>query len=72
MTRDVDRISVPTDGRGPHSVVPPEMDDLDDDGPLPSAIPLSPTQLIVGFGVIASLIVFLLGRRWRRRDRSDR
>ncbi len=72
MTRDVDRITVPTNGRGPHPVVPPALDDpADDDTPIPSPIPLSSGQLIVGFGVIASLILLLLGRRRRGRDRDD-
>lgn len=81
MSTDPDRIAVPTNGRGPHAVpgvddagptptspatprpaVPPELDlSADLSGPFSSR------QLIVGFGIIASVVLLLISRARRRR-----
>jgi hypothetical protein len=67
MSPETDRIPVPTNGKGPHPIAPvapgPAADPPE---PGPATIAFTPTQLAVGFGIIASLIV-LLARRMRRR-----
>ncbi len=72
---DTDRIAVPTNGRGPHPVAAP-ADAADRARPadavqLPAGTDLStavsPKQLAVGFGIVASLVLLLVGRRARRR-----
>lgn len=71
MTREIDRIPVPTNGRGPKPVeaveprvapgtTPPTGDDADR---TLQTVAFTPTQLAVGFGILASLILWLLGRR---------
>ena len=73
MSSETDRIAVPTNGRGPHPV--PETtgttdaDDLSDSTPsdVDLSNALSPKQLAVGFGVIASLVLLAVARARRRR-----
>jgi hypothetical protein len=81
MTQNSDRIAVPTNGKGPHPVAtplaplrgePPTADPpattFDPSDPaLLGAI--SPKQLAVGFGIIASLVLIALGRSRRRPGR---
>ena len=69
MSLDNDRIPVPTNGRGPHPVDtrPP----ADGSPPAESTAAFTPTQLAVGFGILASLVV-LVARRLGRRGRSGR
>jgi hypothetical protein len=69
-----DRIPVPTNGSGRHllddgSTAPATPADT----PVPDApsVTVTPAQLAIGFGVIASVILFLVGRM-RRRSRSGR
>jgi hypothetical protein len=94
MSSDPDRISVPTNGKRPHSVptmtTPPAGQDAPDVGVTADAatatatkdapagtrsaspdLPggLSPQQLAVGFGIIASLVLLALGRSRRRPGR---
>ena len=68
MSRGTERIPVPTNGRGPQRVeepVPPT-----DAPPFDQAtVAFTPTQLAVGFGILASLVLLLAGRI-RRRGRS--
>jgi hypothetical protein len=68
MSSDTDRIQVPTNGKGPHPVHAP---DLDPEPPAPEAISVAftPTQLAVGFGILASLVLLVVGRM-RRRGRT--
>ena len=82
MSDDPDRIAVPTNGRKPHPVTaalaplrgePPTADAPTADAPraFPLADPallgaVSPKQLAVGFGIIASLLLLVLGRSRRR------
>jgi hypothetical protein len=68
VSQETDRIVVPTNGKGPHPVdsTPPPEAPVD---PLPSTVTFTPTQLAVGFGILASLV--LLVARQVRRGRSD-
>ena len=80
MSDDSDRIAVPTNGRSPHPVAaplaplrgepptaePPRAFDPTDPALLGA---VSPKQLAVGFGIIASLIVLAIGRSRFRRGR---
>jgi len=78
MSPDTDRIAVPTNGRGPHPVAAPVEEatptDPADAVQLPSGIDLSnavsPKQLAVGLGIVAS-VVLLLAERARRRRSGD-
>lgn len=75
MNHDTDRVTVPTNGRKPHTV--PDADDAADDAasrdPVAKVtspeltIAVNPAQLAVGFGVIAAVILLLLGRHRGRR-----
>ena len=64
-----DRIPVPTNGKGPHPVEPSPA--ADGSPPTESTAAFTPTQLAVGFGILASLVV-LVARRLGRRGRSGR
>jgi hypothetical protein len=68
MSQETDRIPVPTNGTGPHPVETPWMP-ADDEAPPPASVVFTPTQLAVGFGIIASLVLLAVGRI-RRRSRS--
>ena len=74
MSQDPDRIAVPTNGRRPHAVA---------EAPAPAAPPdggagepsdeemstaFSPKQLAIGFGIVASLVLLLIGSARRRRS----
>ena len=72
MTREIDRIPVPTNGRGPKPVEPAEPSTAtpgttptigDDADRTLQTVAFTPTQLAVGFGILASLILWMLGRR---------
>jgi hypothetical protein len=71
-----DRIAVPTNGRGPHPVAPSAAATTDPaaDPATPSArdlpLAMSPERLAVGLGIVASLIILVVGlaRRGRSRD----
>ena len=72
MSQETDRIVVPTNGKHPHPVsapVPPTAPE----GPItPPTVPFTPTQLAVGFGILAAIVALLagsLGRRGRSRRR---
>ena len=80
MSQETDRVPVPTNGRGPHRAppaglaatppAPPATPPASSSASRPTAtdprLVVSPTQLAVGFGVLASLILLLAGRRRRR------
>jgi hypothetical protein len=77
VTQPEDRIAVPTNGHHPRlhegDLIEPELDpptDLGAGSPsftLPAIRPtvpnVTPTQAAVGFGIVAALILLLLGRR---------
>ena len=68
MSPATNRIPVPTNGKDPHRVEEPAPPT--DSPPLDQAtVAFTPTQLAVGFGILASLVL-LLARRIRRRGRS--
>jgi hypothetical protein len=82
MSPDPDRIAVPTNGRRPHAVTTlatepepaaetPSAESaaagVPSDAELATA--LSPKQLAVGFGVVASIVLLVAGRLLRRRSR---
>jgi hypothetical protein len=84
MTEDPDRIAVPTNGRKPHAVAPlaplrgepptadpPVADRTRSFSPTDPALlgAVSPKQLAVGMGIVASLILLALGRSRIRRGR---
>ncbi len=79
MTGDPDRIAVPTNGRKPHPVAPleplrgepPTAEPLHTFSPTDPALlgAVSPRQLAIGFGVVASLVLLALGRSRRRPGR---
>ena len=76
MSPDTDRIAVPTNGRGPHpapdappaglAATPSASSATSPPTATDPRVVVSPTQLAVGFGVLASLILLLAGRRRRR------
>ena len=82
MSPDSDRIAVPTNGRRPHAVTTPTVEPdvpagtasegtetgAPSDAELATA--LSPKQLAVGFGVVASIVLLVAGRVLRRRTRG--
>ncbi len=71
MSRADDRIPVPTNGHRPPLAAQVDLDDEPVDPSIPVAsrrgvaIDATPAQLVVGFGAVVWLIVFLLGRRRR-------
>jgi len=77
MSPESDRIAVPTNGRGPHPIgdtatasasgatspgAPTEEE---------MSVAFSPKQLAIGFGIIASLALLLIGRARRRGPTDD-
>jgi hypothetical protein len=80
MTEETDRIAVPTNGRSPHPVAaplaplrgePPTAEPAPTFNPTDPALlgAVSPKQLAIGFGIIASLVLLALGRSRNRRGR---
>jgi len=82
LSTEPDRIAVPTNGRRPHPVTTStepavgsgsesgveETAAVPSDADLASAV--SPKQLAVGFGVVASILLLVAGRVLRRRTRG--
>jgi hypothetical protein len=77
VTGGSDRVAVPTNGRGPHPVAPSSAATTTDPAADPDASPardltlaMSPERLAVGLGIVASLIILVVGlaRRGRSRD----
>ena len=70
MSQETERIPVPTNGKGPHPIEDaqhvPDPADVD----VPSTATFTPAQLAIGFGIIASLILLVVGRLRRNRQRS--
>ena len=74
MSQDIDRIAVPTNGRAPHPVpaspaaAPPESRPSGtSDEEL--AVAFTPKQLAIGLGILASLLLLIVGRARRRSGR---
>ena len=68
MSGPKDRVTVPTNGHHPRLPDGEPATELDTLAPLRPAVPnVTPTQAVVGFGIVAALILLLLGRR-RGRD----
>ena len=83
MSSEPDRIAVPTNGRRPHPVATLTAEEpTAPSGPAPAevaasgpsdaelATALSPKQLAVGFGIVASIVLLAAGRVLRRRARG--
>ena len=70
MSQETERIPVPTNGKGPHPIddARPVVDPPEPEAP--STLTFTPAQLAVGFGIIASLILLVVGRLRRNRQRS--
>lgn len=66
MSPEPERVAVPTNGRGPHHAANPVPSEATE-RPSPKVSPaaFSPTQLVVGFGILASILV-IFARRIRR------
>ena len=74
MSPDTDRIAVPTNGKRPHPVAAPSAPTPDAPVPVPAVpatTPFTPTQLAVGFGILAAILALLAGSL-RRRPRAGR
>ena len=80
MSTDPNRIAVPTNGKGPHPVTtplpplrgePPTAEPLETFSPTDPALlgAVSPKQLAIGFGIVASLVLLAIGRTRRRPGR---
>ncbi len=77
MSADNERIAVPTNARGPRT----DPDPIEPGAPArpalelpasgPTAAPFNPTQLLLGFTIVAS-IVAIVARRLRRRSGRPR
>ena len=77
MSGESDRIAVPTNGRGPHPVAPSPAAPRPTRRPIPPRrsakdlpLAMSPERLAVGLGIVASLVILIVGlaRRGRSRD----
>jgi hypothetical protein len=83
MSRPGDRITIPTNGHHTLAADPspaeapassptspaPDLDRPAGPGGTDVRFAVTPGQAIMGFGIIASLLLLVLGRRHRRRDR---
>ena len=70
MSQETDRIAVPTNGKHPHPAPAPARPGPTE-RPAPAAAPFTPTQLAVGFGILAAVVALVAGSL-RRRGRSGR
>jgi hypothetical protein len=71
MSEETDRIAVPTNGKGPKAVpaaegsaATPETAARSSDEQ--TSVAFTPTQLAIGFGILASLVLIVAGRMRRR------
>ncbi|HEY6013916.1 MAG TPA: hypothetical protein VIU37_07910 [Candidatus Limnocylindrales bacterium] len=73
MSPEGDRIAVPTNGKHPHPVPGPEASAPVTPPAPPATVagPFTPTQLAVGFGILAAALTLLVGGL-RRRSRASR
>ena len=77
MSGESDRIAVPTNGRGPHPVAPSRAAAPTDPASDPATrstnnlpMAMSPERLAVGLGIVASVVILVVGlaRRGRSHD----
>ena len=77
MSPDTDRIAVPTNGHRPKAITaslaplrgePPTADPPDDTSDAALSVAFTPKQAAIGFGIVASLLLLVAGRVWRRRS----
>jgi hypothetical protein len=70
MTSDLDRVPVPTNGKGPRHVdeAPPSASSPADE----VAVTFTPTQIAIGFGIVASLVLLAVRQLRRRGGRGRR
>jgi hypothetical protein len=68
MTNDLERVPVPTNGKGPHPAAEPKLPRSTEEPSGELEVSFTPTQIAIGFGIVASLIV-LAARQFRRRGR---
>ena len=71
MSPETDRIAVPTNGKHPQprpEPAPPHAPELETAAP---TAPFTPTQLAVGFGILAAVLALIAGSL-RRRGRAHR
>jgi hypothetical protein len=74
VSPETDRIAVPTNGKHPHPLPQPAQPVSPASAArptLPPTAPFTPTQLAVGFGILAALVALIAGSL-RRRGRSGR
>ena len=69
MSQDTDRIVVPTNGKRPHPAPKPAAAPSGAPSPAPVVAPFTPTQLAVGFGILAAVVALVAGNL-RRRSRA--
>jgi hypothetical protein len=69
MTGGLDRVPVPTNGKGPRHVDEPTTPNPSEPDEL--TVTFTPVQIAVGFGIVASLLV-LAARQLRQRGRRGR
>ena len=71
MSVDPDRITVPTNGRGPGPMRDPAASperSLGGPSKEEMSVAFSPKQAAIGFGILASLLLLVVGRARRRRS----
>ncbi len=71
MTNEVERVPVPTNGKGPHPASEPSAALPADEPSQELNVSFTPTQIAAGFGIVASLVL-LAARQIRRRGRGRR
>jgi hypothetical protein len=73
MSPEADRITVPTNGKRPHAVPEPAgpAPATGEPSTSPAVVPFTPTQLAVGFGILAAVVALVAGSL-RRRSRGGR
>ena len=74
MSHETDRITVPTNGTRPHPVAGPVAAPPPAEEQVPPALavaPFTPTQLAVGFAILAAVVALVVGAL-RRRGRAGR
>jgi len=71
MSPETDRIAVPTNGKHPHPLPEAGPPGASERPMPPVTAPFTPTQLAVGFGILAAFVALVAGTL-RRRGRSGR
>ena len=72
MSQDTERIPIPSNGTGPMPPIAPTVPATDRRGATATVVPrdqtvgFTPNQLAAGFGIVAGLLLLLVGARRRR------